>query len=53
MTREEKIAILMKDRCTKKEAERFLMEGTSIFESKEFEQHFDLYMKNWIKRLKK
>ena len=44
MTREEKIAVLMKDRCTKKEAERFLMEGTSIFESKEFEQHFDLYM---------
>lgn len=31
MTREREIEILMIDRCTRKEAERFLKNGTTIF----------------------
>lgn len=45
MTREREIDILMKDRCTKKEAVDALKRGTTIFE--DFEERFDNYMKEW------
>lgn len=42
MKREQQIEILMEDRCTKNEAERFLKNGTTIYD--DFEENFDLYM---------
>ena len=45
MTREMKINILIKDGCTKSEAEKFLKNGTTIFE--DFEENFDKYMEEW------
>lgn len=45
MDRIKEIEILMKDRCTKSEAEKALSRGTSIFE--DFEEHFNDYMKEW------
>lgn len=45
MTREKEIEILMMDRCTKTEAEKYLKNGTEIFV--DFEKHFDDYMKEW------
>lgn len=33
MTREKEIAILMADKCTRKEAEKHLKKGTIVFES--------------------
>ena len=45
MTREMKINILIKDGCTKLEAEKHLKNGTTIFE--DFEENFDKYMEEW------
>lgn len=45
MTREREIEILMKDGCTKHDAEKHLKNGSIIFT--DFEQHFDDYMKEW------
>ena len=45
MTREMEIEILMEDGCTKSEAEKFLKNGTTIFE--DFEENFDAYMEEW------
>lgn len=47
MTHEKQIEILMAERCTKREAERFLKEGTTIFEAAEFEENFENYMNDW------
>ena len=38
------IEILMKDGCTKSEAEKHLERGATVFDSKDFEIHFDEYM---------
>ena len=45
MTREREIEILMKDGCTRTEAEKHLKDGAIIFE--DFEENFDSYMKEW------
>lgn len=37
----------MAERCTKREAERYLKEGTTIFEAAEFEENFENYMNEW------
>lgn len=39
------IEILMADRCTRKEAEKYLLDGTTIYD--DFEENFDSYMKEW------
>ncbi len=39
------IEILIKDRCTKSEAEKHLKNGSIIFD--DFEENFDSYMKEW------
>lgn len=39
------IEILMKDGCTKAEAEKHLKRGTTIFT--DFEENFDSYMQEW------
>lgn len=44
MTREEEIRILMKDRCTRKEAITFLKHGTIIYDGDDFEKNFDKYI---------
>lgn len=38
MTREKEIEILMEDRCTRKEAERFLQNGTQIYTAQELRE---------------
>ena len=48
MTKERKIQILMKDRCTRKEAEYFLQTGTIIFEADEMIKYFESYMNEWF-----
>ena len=45
MTREKQIEILLEDRCTKSESEKYLKNGTTIFE--DFEENFDKYMDEW------
>lgn len=45
MTREKMVDILMRDGCTKAEAEKYLKNGTIIFT--DFEEHFDNYMEEW------
>ena len=45
MTREMEIEILMEDRCTKSEAEKYLNNGTIIFE--DFEENLDSYIKEF------
>lgn len=45
MTKEREIEILMKDNCTKAEAEKHLKVGTIIFE--DFEENFEKYMEEW------
>ena len=45
MTREREIEILVMDGCTKKEAEKHLKNGSTVFT--DFEEHFDNYMKEW------
>lgn len=47
MTRERKIEILMLDKCTKSEAEKYLKNGSIIYEGGDFEKFFDDYMKEW------
>lgn len=42
MTNEKAIEILMKDGCTRSEAEKFLNKGTIVFD--DFEEFFDSYM---------
>lgn len=43
MTKEREIEILMLDHCTKKDAEKHLKMGTTVFE--DFEKYFDILMK--------
>ena len=45
MTREREIEILMDDRCTRKEAEKHLKDGTIIFE--DFEENLESYLDEW------
>ena len=42
MTREREIEILMEDKCTRKEAEKHLKNGTIIFE--DFEENLESYL---------
>lgn len=42
MTREREIEILMDDRCTRREAEKLLKAGTTIFE--DFEENLEAYL---------
>lgn len=41
------IEILMLAGCTKREAEKHLNNGTTIFEGTDFETNFNKYMKEW------
>ena len=45
MTREKEIEILIKDGCTKKNAERHLKNGTIIFD--DFEENLETYLNEW------
>lgn len=45
MKKEKQIEILMKDGCTKSEAEKFIKQGTTIYT--DFEENFDDYMVEW------
>lgn len=45
MTKELEIEILLKDNCTRQEAERYLKDGTAVYE--DLEEHFEEYMKEW------
>ena len=45
MTREREIEILMEDRCTRKEAEKHLKDGATIFE--DFEENLESYLDEW------
>ena len=45
MTREREIEILMDDRCTRKEAEKHLKDGTIIFE--DFAENLESYLDEW------
>lgn len=48
MTREREIEILMKDGCTKPEAEKYLnRNGVTIFTAEDFEENFEQYMEDW------
>lgn len=47
MTKEREIEILMLDKCTKLEAEKHLKNGSIVYEGKDFEKHFNEYMKEW------
>lgn len=42
MTREDEIKVLMKDRCTKKEAEDALKRGSIVYP--DFEENLELYL---------
>lgn len=44
---EKNVEILMEDRCTRKEAERFLNNSTVVYDLKDFTEHFDQFMENW------
>lgn len=41
------LEILMMDGCTKSEAEKYLKNGTTVFEGEDFEKNFDSYMDEW------
>ena len=41
------IEILMKDGCTKVEAEKHLARGTMVFDGADLEENFSAYMKEW------
>ena len=45
MSREKEIELLMKDGCTKAEAERHLASCSGVIE--DFEEHFNDYMAEW------
>lgn len=45
MTKERQIEILMKDRCSKSEAEAYIKRGCTIYD--DFEENFDAYMEEW------
>lgn len=45
MIREREIEILMQDKCTRKEAEKYLKNGTIIFE--DFGENFESYLDEW------
>ena len=45
MTREREIEILMRDRCTKSEAEKHLKDGATIFE--DFGENLESYLDEW------
>lgn len=44
---EKNVEILMEDRCTRKEAERFLKNSTVVYDLKDFTEHFDQFMEDW------
>lgn len=44
---EKNVEILMEDRCTRKEAERHLKNGTVPYELEDFTEHFDQFMEDW------
>ena len=44
---EKNVEILMEDRCTRKEAERFLKNNTVVYDLKDFTEHFDQFMEDW------
>lgn len=48
MTREKQIEILMRDRCTQKEAERFLKDGTQIYTADELRETLDKWPEELI-----
>lgn len=39
--------VLMMDGCTRKEAERHLERGTTVFQKSDFEKNFDDYLDEW------
>lgn len=39
--------VLMMDGCTRKEAERHLERGTTVFQKSDFEKNFDNYLDEW------
>lgn len=41
------IEVLVADRCTENEAEKYLERGTTIFESEEFELNVEKYLDEW------
>lgn len=45
MTRKREIELLMLDRCTKSEAEKYLKNGSTIFE--DFEKNIESYFDEW------
>ena len=45
MTRKREIELLMLDRCTKSEAEKYLKNGSTIFE--DFEKNIESYLDEW------
>lgn len=48
MTRERQVEILMKDGCSKLEAEKYLnRNGVAIFAADDFEENFEQYMEDW------
>lgn len=46
-SKERDIKVLMADRCTEKEAVKFLETGTAVFSASDFESNFDSYMSEW------
>lgn len=45
MDREKQIELLMMDGCTRKEAEKHLQNGATVFD--DFAERFDAYMQEW------
>lgn len=41
------LEIMMMDNCTKSEAEKYLKNGSVVFEREDFEKNFDSYMDEW------
>lgn len=49
MTKEKQLEILIKDGCSRKEAEKYLKQNrVTIFSEEDFETNFDQYMKDWF-----
>lgn len=44
---EKDIEILMKDGCTREEAEKHLSLGTVVFDERDFRDNFSNYMEEW------
>ena len=45
LTREREIELLMMDKCTKSEAEKYLKNGSVVFE--DFEENIEHYLNEW------